>query len=78
MSEYKFIPPAFPQTEETLVGEGKGMTLRDYFAAQALGVILSALIDDPNSGKVAEGALFAAAANSAYAVADAMLKERAK
>jgi hypothetical protein len=52
-------PPAFPD------GLGnKGMSLRDYFAAQAM----QALID--NDG------LFSEIPTQAYALADAMLKAR--
>ena len=72
MPEYKSTPPAFPQTGDTLIGDGKGMTLRDYFAGQALaftadhGVRLGPPEDNEYVVRLA------------YAVADAMLKERAK
>lgn len=29
-------PPVFPQTDATHIGDGRGLTLRDYFAAHAL------------------------------------------
>jgi len=60
-------PPAFPvqsvyiEDQET---NSRGMTLRDYFAAKAM----QALID--NDG------LFSEIPTQAYALADAMLKER--
>ena len=63
-------PPAFPHTVEYkgsdyggIVPHG-GMTLRDYFAAKAM----QALID--NDG------LFSEIPTQAYAIADAMMKER--
>ena len=48
-----------------------GMTLRDYFAAKAMQGLMSRVweINDANE-------LFLVWANSAYAVADAMLKAR--
>jgi len=55
-------PPAFPSGY--YVPENQGMTLRDYFAAKAM----QALID--NDG------LFSEIPTQAYALADAMLKER--
>jgi len=62
--------PAFPRTSS--IGEpNDGMSLRDYFAAQALAGMLAA-----HSG---EGVAFPAAgvaAMSAYDYADAMLKAR--
>jgi len=60
--------PAFP-LDLTVDGEhrwGYGMTLRDYFAAQAM----QALID--NDG------LFSEIPTQAYDIADAMLEERKK
>ena len=61
--------PAFPCVHE--LSETKGMTLRDYFAAQALAAIIQA-----------DGAQFFASngahAMIAYEHADAMLAERSK
>lgn len=56
-------PPAFPQPINP-AEQGRGMTLRDYFAAKAM----QALID--NDG------LFSEIPTQAYALADAMLKAR--
>jgi hypothetical protein len=66
--------PAFPDPQENWRGE-KGMTLRDYFAAQALtgAQIWDAVLNGKNaqfSGGVEK------LAEVAYAVADAMLKAR--
>ncbi len=61
--------PAFPQPEQ-LHTEGRGMNLRDWFAGQALAGILS----NPESSECH----IAATAETAYRLADAMLKERAK
>lgn len=55
--------PAFPLADGTRDDEG-GMSLRDYFAGQAL--IAYASSDEEN------------AARNAYRCADAMLRERAK
>lgn len=75
MPEYKSTPPAFPQTGDTLIGEGKGMTLRDYFAAAALQTTFADRYFSHSRDAMdnAEGI-----AEVAYVIADAMLKERAK
>ena len=62
-------PPAFPSGNEVTLGDLRssghsGMTLRDYMAAKAM----QALID--NDG------LFSEIPRQAYAIADAMMKER--
>ena len=71
--------PAFPQTNDRVVASisianSQGMTLRDYFAGQALsGGLEQGVENDMNLGwwhqpsKVAQ---------RAYAIADAMLKAR--
>jgi hypothetical protein len=60
--------PAFPTTQYanaiSPTGHAQGMTLRDYFAAQAM----QALID--NDG------LFSEIPTQAYEIADAMMKAR--
>jgi hypothetical protein len=58
--------PAFPDPQENWRGE-KGMTLRDYFAGQAIAGKL------PMSGGMYEAADYA---RFAYEMADAMLKAR--
>lgn len=67
---------AFPvQEDDRLVGD-YGMTLRDYFAGQALAGILAGgfadTIPHDDIGGGSDAAFFA------YTYADAMLKERAK
>jgi hypothetical protein len=68
---------AFP-TEGELADESSfyypGMTLRDYFAAQVVNGILSAEHDNREYG--VQG--YQEMAEQAYAIADAMLKERNK
>lgn len=67
--------PAFPFEYEGDGGQRvnhAGMTLRDYFAGQALASIPIRSWDDIGSGD----ALIAAWAKCAYAVADAMLAAR--
>jgi hypothetical protein len=69
------VGPAFPTPEfydEKHVGTIFGMTLRDYFAGQAL-----ANATLMNSVEWAVGSEHDAA-RTAYIIADAMLKERAK
>lgn len=68
-------PPAFPMPGAT--GQTRGMTLRDWFAGQALAGSLACGTDKTYSGMRADDARAALAAG-AYLVADAMLKERAK
>lgn len=61
--------PAFPRvTTETITGS-PGMSLRDYFAGQALLVLAD------NAEGLDE---FGSAARTAYRLADAMLAERGK
>lgn len=61
--------PAFPLSRPHSADWVPGMTLRDYFAGQAL----SGLLSDPNYGASAEDA-----ANYCYRMADGLLAERAK
>lgn len=60
--------PAFPHHEDGMSGTSSGMSLRDYFAAQAMIIAYQRFGD--------EG--FARVATTAYALADVMLKEREK
>ena len=63
--------PAFPINAMTT---DEGMTLRDYFAAESITWFLTAL---ENEGMVDEPALLRQfAAESAYRMADAMMKAR--
>jgi hypothetical protein len=69
--------PAFPANE--MNGDGSlymqhfGMTLRDYFAAKALDSILA---PNPATGQYALVSDFPACAETAYKMADAMMKAR--
>ena len=67
--------PAFPNVPSNPDYESwdSGMTLRDYFAGQALAVVQKAHTDA--TGMPAD---WEACALGAYALADAMLAERAK
>ena len=71
--------PAFPTGIITdgkgkIIGGSNGMTLRDYFAAKSITWFLTAL---ENEGMVDEPALLRQfAAESAYRMADAMMKAR--
>jgi hypothetical protein len=68
MSNTKTGGPAFPTERPAMSEYGKGMTLRDYFAAKAL------------QGMVAsmgwQGGTCKTVASVAYEMADAMLAER--
>jgi hypothetical protein len=67
MNNESAFPTSFsPDYPREIIG---GMTLRDYFAAKAMQAILS------NYGFELENASLA---NSAYILADAMMKARAK
>jgi len=76
--------PAFPQPEQIFnefhpnYGKDRGMTLRDYFAAQALtgAQIWDAVLNGKEATQFAGGV--DKLAEVAYAVADAMLKVRAR
>lgn len=77
--------PAFPSTKETIGFTGGsvewhvGMSLRDYFAGQALimsSVILSAR--QQAGEKIDPALLIQGCTEAAYLIADAMLDERAK
>ena len=64
--------PAFPACNEANVNDTMGMTLRDYFAGQALlGIAATQVDDDLTIAQNAE-----VAANWAYCFADAMINER--
>lgn len=57
-------PPAFPYFGHTGWSQGNGMTLRDYFAAKSLPILMSYYEDMDGI------------AGAAYKMADAMLKAR--
>jgi len=71
-------PTAFPTDPMT---QGGGMTLRDYFAAQALiatQFVAATLVTIAANNQKSVTLTSAEAAASAYELADAMLAERAK
>lgn len=63
--------PAFPNEG---YARFEGMTLRDYFAAEAMQGAISSLIN----GELANSETDALLAKASYMIADAMLLERAK
>ena len=75
MSEINTGGPAFPQKTDLTLSYS-GMTLRDYFAAQALtgAQVWDAVLNGKNSVLAGGGAH--KLAEIAYTVADAMLKAR--
>nr|WP_312970683.1 hypothetical protein [Brucella intermedia] len=69
MSNIETGGPAFPACNEANVNGTMGMTLRDYFAAQALIGVVAA--NNPKSDIE-----FHLASMDAYSIADAMVKIR--
>jgi len=69
---------AFPENHFDLADSEHGMTLRDYFAAQSLtgAQIWDAILNGRESSQFCGGV--EKLAEVAYAVADAMIKERTK
>jgi hypothetical protein len=77
MKEKHMNEPAFPN--EGFNGWGKpfeGMTLRDYFAAKAMQTILASQYEDGIYVGDLDNDSEDVCANSAYIMADAMLKAR--
>ena len=79
----EYIPPAFPtgiitDDKGIIIGGSNGMSLRDYFASQALtgAQIWDAVLNGREASQFSGGVN--KLAEVAYAVADAMLKERSK
>jgi hypothetical protein len=71
---------AFPANHFDLADSEHGMTLRDYFAAQALtgAQIWDAVLNGKDSNFLGSRGGVNLLAEISYAVADAMLKERTK
>lgn len=72
MSDKDFSGPAFP-SESSQYGPVLGMSLRDYFAAKAMQGLMGRTWEGLEGQKLVD-----TWAVSSYAVADAMLAERAK
>ena len=74
--------PAFPIKGPLMQSDEYGMTLRDYFAGQALIATYKNSVDLYNEGGFPDDAdldvIYSDAAETAYLVADAMLKAREK
>lgn len=64
------VEPAFPAAGMT----GRGMSLRDYFAAKAVAGLMTRVWNE--EGKLTGDQVIEQWATAAYAVADAMLKAR--
>ena len=73
-------PPAFPTNQYangiSPSGFDTGMTLRDYFAAKAMQVILQSQYEDGIYVGDLDNDCEQVCANSAYIMADAMMKAR--
>ena len=68
-------PPAFPLVSD-IIGHCEGMTLRDWFAGQALGAIVTATSNGQHQPARDERNLIEGMAHDAYELADAMLAAR--
>jgi len=71
-------PPAFPTATLAQKTEG-GMTLRDYFAAKAMQIIMPSVVAELQKRSYSDEKttqLKNAAAEACYGMADAMLKAR--
>ena len=66
------FPESYIGADRPHEGIGDGMTLRDYFAAKAMQGLLAQSQGSALGSQVTDGASYA------YAIADAMLKEREK
>lgn len=68
--------PAFPtDSDRASRGVEHGMSMRDYFAAKAMGAFIQATADH---NVVSPDVAMAAVSNMAFMMADAMLAEREK
>ncbi len=65
--------PAFPSPETDRFNPAFGMTLRDYFASDAMAKMLPL---DTDNGRVRDRSTLDRTAELAYAAADAMLRAR--
>ncbi len=72
----EYIPPAFPAPAGVAHITEQGMTLRDYFAARAMQVILASQYEDGIYVGDSDNDSEHTCARSAYIMADAMLKGR--
>lgn len=72
-------PPAFPVVGPLGVSD-YGMTLRDWFAGQAMGAMLNGVVGEIGGriGAYSRGDCNAVIVDRAYTIAAAMLAERAK
>lgn len=72
-------PPAFPVVAENGLGHvSEGMSLRDWFAGQALVGMGSTVPASPSGARWASHCIPAVKVRVAYEIADAMLRERMK
>jgi hypothetical protein len=73
-------PPAFPSGDFEAFEPSRGMTLRDWFAGQAMASMLTGAVGivGGSLGAYAHGACNAVIVDRAYVIADAMLAERMK
>lgn len=67
-------PTAFPVNMEKCYEKYQGMTLRDYFAAKAMQIILKSKLDKEMT--MCKDAYETHITEQSYSVADAMLKQR--
>jgi hypothetical protein len=69
--------PAFPRPETEKEYGHAGMTLRDYFAGQAIKGVQAAVVEAAKAGRVSDDlSSETAMAESSYRIADAMIAAR--
>lgn len=69
--------PAFPSSSDAAEHLALGMSLRDYFAGQAVGRLIGLALQLEATGNLKKDAV-ATVAELSYQVADAMLKARSQ
>jgi hypothetical protein len=78
MSEFAF-PRTRYHSDEHPIGYETGMTLRDYFAAKAMAIVMTPLLVEIQKRSVSDAdalKLKHVASDACYGIADAMMKAR--
>lgn len=79
MSNTKTGGPAFPSHGSMGEVAQEGMTMRDYFAAKAMAVVMPMVVEEIRKRSISEAdttKLKLVSAEACYGIADAMLKAR--
>lgn len=70
--------PAFPTKINSAIDETGGLTLRDYFAGQAITAMAAELYQQGRDKRMIYENAFTSIADGAYEMADAMIAARSK